>query len=78
MRNGTSRNVSGISSIGDAVSLAGSGTSENIKLGFANLPDQMHRKTVKKGFNFTLMVVGESGLGKSTLINSLFMHVRAF
>lgn len=29
-------------------------------LGFANLPDQMHRKAVKKGFNFTLMVVGKS------------------
>lgn len=28
-------------------------------LGFANLPDQMHRKAVKKGFNFTLMVVGK-------------------
>lgn len=33
----------------------------------------MHRKSVKKGFEFTLMVVGESGLGKSTLVNSLFM-----
>jgi septin family protein len=27
---------------------------------------------MKKGFRFTLMVVGESGLGKSTLIHSLF------
>ncbi|XP_025832291.1 septin-5-like, partial [Agrilus planipennis] len=34
----------------------------------------MHRKSVKKGFEFTLMVVGESGLGKSTLINSLFLE----
>ncbi|KAF6771484.1 hypothetical protein AHF37_09644 [Paragonimus kellicotti] len=47
---------------------------EDSRLGFGNLPDQMHRKAVKKGFNFTLMVVGESGLGKSTLINSLFMQ----
>jgi septin 2 len=42
-------------------------------VGFANLPNQVHRKYVKKGFEFTLMVVGESGLGKSTLINSLFL-----
>lgn len=42
-------------------------------LGFANLPNQVHRKYVKKGFEFTLMVVGESGLGKSTLINCIFM-----
>ncbi|XP_065736769.1 septin-2 isoform X2 [Phocoena phocoena] len=39
-------------------------------VGFANLPNQVHRKSVKKGFEFTLMV---SGLGKSTLINSLFL-----
>lgn len=42
-------------------------------LGFSSLPNQVHRKSVKKGFEFTLMVVGESGLGKSTLINSLFL-----
>jgi len=42
-------------------------------VGFANLPNQVHRKSVKKGFEFTLMVVGESGLGKSTVINSLFL-----
>ncbi|OAV90827.1 hypothetical protein PTTG_02180 [Puccinia triticina 1-1 BBBD Race 1] len=41
-------------------------------VGFANLPNQVHRKSVRKGFHFTVMVVGESGLGKSTLINTLF------
>jgi len=29
-------------------------------VGFANLPNQVHRKSVKKGFEFTLMVVGKS------------------
>lgn len=28
---------------------------------------------MKKGFEFTLMIIGESGLGKSTLIHSLFL-----
>ncbi|CAM4678636.1 unnamed protein product [Lepidochelys kempii] len=42
-------------------------------VGFATLPNQLHRKSVKKGFDFTLMVAGESGLGKSTLIDSLFL-----
>ncbi|XP_059848455.1 septin-7-like [Hypanus sabinus] len=42
-------------------------------VGFANLPNQVYRKSIKRGFEFTLLVVGESGLGKSTLINSLFL-----
>ncbi|XP_064425391.1 septin-4-like [Latimeria chalumnae] len=42
-------------------------------VGFATLPSQVHRKSVKKGFDFTLMVAGESGLGKSTLVDSLFL-----
>lgn len=27
-------------------------------VGFATLPNQVHRKSVKKGFDFTLMVAG--------------------
>ncbi|GFO15116.1 septin-5 [Plakobranchus ocellatus] len=46
---------------------------EDEYIGFATLPEQVHRKAVRKGFDFTLMVVGESGMGKSTLINSLFL-----
>ena len=31
-------------------------------VGFANLPNQWHRKSVRKGFNFNVMVVGMSSL----------------
>lgn len=32
-------------------------------VGFATLPNQVHRKSVKKGFDFTLMVAGETAHG---------------
>jgi cell division control protein 12 len=41
-------------------------------IGIANLPNQRHKIVAKRGTHFTLMVVGESGLGKTTLINTLF------
>lgn len=37
------------------------------------MPEHVHRKSAKKGFDFSIMVVGESGLGKSTLVNCLFL-----
>ncbi|ORY47736.1 Septin [Rhizoclosmatium globosum] len=44
----------------------------NVSVGIANLPNQRHKIVSRKGTNFTVMVVGESGLGKSTYINTLF------
>ena len=55
-------------------------------IGIANLPNQLHRIVSRQGTNFTLMVVGtsqlvhesgcssegESGLGKTTFVNTLF------
>lgn len=34
-------------------------------VGFANLPNQVYRKAVKRGFEFTLMVVGECFVKKN-------------
>lgn len=42
-------------------------------IGFHELPNRQHYKNARKGYPFTLAVVGESGLGKSTLIESLFL-----
>jgi len=41
-------------------------------IGVSNLPYQLHKIIAKRGANFTLMVAGESGLGKTTFINTLF------
>ncbi|MBN3303897.1 SEPT9 protein, partial [Amia calva] len=41
-------------------------------VGIEAVLDQMRRKAMKTGFEFNIMVVGQSGLGKSTLVNTLF------
>lgn len=41
-------------------------------VGIANLPNQRYRMVLSQGATFTLMVAGESGLGKTTFINTLF------
>ncbi|KAI6249069.1 Septin spn4 [Erysiphe necator] len=48
-------------------------TAENASpIGIANLPNQRHKIVAKRGAAFTIMVAGESGLGKTTFINTLF------
>ncbi|XP_061455291.1 septin-12 isoform X5 [Rhineura floridana] len=41
-------------------------------VGIEAVIDQMRIKTMKTGFEFNIMVVGQSGLGKSTMVNTLF------
>ncbi|GAA6229716.1 neuronal-specific septin-3-like isoform X1 [Lates japonicus] len=41
-------------------------------VGIDAILEQMRRKAMKQGFEFNIMVVGQSGLGKSTLMNTLF------
>lgn len=41
-------------------------------IGISNLPNQRYRIVSENGGSFTLMVCGESGLGKTTFINTLF------
>uniref|UniRef100_A0A182JYM7 Septin-type G domain-containing protein n=1 Tax=Anopheles christyi TaxID=43041 RepID=A0A182JYM7_9DIPT len=55
------------------ISLPPAHSFERDYIGFATLAEQVHRKSVKRGFEFTLMVCGETGLGKSTLVNTLFL-----
>lgn len=40
-------------------------------VGFATLPNQVHRKSVKKGFDFTLMVAGETIHGWRWLVQTV-------
>lgn len=41
-------------------------------VGFDSITSQIEHRLLKKGFQFNVMVVGHSGLGKSTMINTLF------
>nr|XP_006008649.2 PREDICTED: septin-10 [Latimeria chalumnae] len=41
-------------------------------VGFDSLPDQLVNKAISQGFCFNILCVGETGLGKSTLMDTLF------
>jgi len=41
-------------------------------VGFDSLPDQLVNKSVQNGFSFNILSIGETGIGKSTLCDSLF------
>ncbi|KAL6928161.1 hypothetical protein ACO0SA_002893 [Hanseniaspora valbyensis] len=44
----------------------------NSYVGFETITSQIENKLIRKGFQFNIMCVGYSGLGKSTFINTLF------
>ncbi|XP_036592533.1 septin-10-like [Trichosurus vulpecula] len=41
-------------------------------VGFESLPDQLVNRSLQQGFCFNILCVGETGIGKSTLIDTLF------
>lgn len=41
-------------------------------VGFESLPDQLVNRSIQQGFCFNILCVGETGIGKSTLIDTLF------
>ncbi|NWV04128.1 SEP10 protein, partial [Ptilonorhynchus violaceus] len=41
-------------------------------VGFDSLPDQLVKKSIKQGFCFNILCIGETGIGKSALMSSVF------
>ncbi|KAM6957530.1 septin 9a isoform 2-T2 [Aplochiton taeniatus] len=61
--------VPGLGGYGEKV---GGGAVDFSYVGIDAILEQMRRKAMKQGFELNIMVVGQSGLGKSTLMNTLF------
>lgn len=47
-------------------------THPNKYVGFDTITSQIENRLLKKGFAFNIMAVGRSGMGKTTLVNTLF------
>lgn len=45
---------------------------EKYQVGVASILDQQDRKFLRNGIKFTLLIAGQTGLGKTTFINTLF------
>lgn len=41
-------------------------------VGFSSVPDQVRERSITKGFELNVLVVGRRGLGSTTLVNSIF------
>uniref|UniRef100_UPI00358FB9CA septin-11-like n=1 Tax=Myxine glutinosa TaxID=7769 RepID=UPI00358FB9CA len=41
-------------------------------VGFDSLPDQLVNKSISQGFCFNILCIGETGIGKSTMMDTLF------
>ncbi|XP_057699992.1 neuronal-specific septin-3 isoform X2 [Corythoichthys intestinalis] len=73
LSHGVSHGAAHIGGHGHSTSNSTSGGSTLLGyIGIDTIIEQMRKKTMKAGFDFNIMVVGHSGLGKSTLVNTLF------
>ncbi|KAF6778210.1 hypothetical protein AHF37_02060 [Paragonimus kellicotti] len=71
----TNRNVAAktpVEPFGDAAKPTAPVVRTTNNVGFTNLPNQIHRKAVSRGFSLNLLITGFPGLGKSSFINALF------